>query len=81
MLNLVMLMLDGLIVGAIAVMLRPKNAPRELSRTLAISVLGALVGGIFGGLIGARAQVIAAIAGAVLLVGAWHGSRRRSAAA
>ena len=74
----------GLVAGAIARMLHPGRDPMNWIWTMILGLVGAIVGGWIGGLVGVNTNEglwswVAAVGGAVLLLGAYHALTARNA--
>lgn len=73
-----MLLVSGLIVGALGRLVLPGPDPMSISMTILVGVIGSLLGGLVAGLLFGRSEVpgfLFAIGGAALLV--WLMRRRR----
>ena len=85
MFNIIGLLVVGLIIGALARLLKPGRQRLSLLATLALGVVGALIGGIVASLLGTGdifelnvLGFVVAVVAAVLLVGAAEGMSGRS---
>ena len=80
------LIVVGLIIGALARLIKPGKQRMSILATLLLGVVGAFIGGIIGGLINDRTNIfelnvlgfILAVIAAVVLVGAYAGMAGRS---
>ena len=85
MFNLIGLLVVGLIIGALARLIKPGRQRLSVPATLALGVVGALIGGIVASLLGTGdifelnvLGFVVAVIAAVLLVGAAEGMSSRS---
>lgn len=85
MFNIIGLLVVGLVIGALARLLKPGRQRLSLFATLALGVVGALIGGIVASLLGTGdvfelnvLGFVVAVIAAVLLVGAAEGMSSRS---
>lgn len=85
MFNLIGLLVVGLVIGALARLLKPGRQRLSLLATLALGVVGALIGGIVASLLGTGdifelnvLGFIVAVIAAVLLIGAAEGMSNKS---
>ena len=85
MFNILGLLVVGLVIGALARLLKPGRQRLSLLATLALGVVGALIGGIVAGLMGTGdifelnvIGFVVAVIAAVLLVGAAEGMSSKS---
>jgi uncharacterized membrane protein YeaQ/YmgE (transglycosylase-associated protein family) len=75
----------GLIIGAIAKALVPGKDPGGIIVTTLLGIVGAMVAGVLGRALGiyhagdTGPGIIASIIGAVIVLGVYHGLRRRTA--
>jgi len=83
--NLIGLLIVGLIIGALARLIKPGRQRLSLLATLALGVVGALIGGIVASLLGTGdifelnvLGFVVAVIAAVLLVGAAEGMSSKS---
>jgi len=83
--NLIGLLVVGLIIGALARLIKPGRQRLSVPATLALGVVGALIGGIVASLLGTGdifelnvLGFVVAVIAAVLLVGAAEGMSSRS---
>ena len=85
MFNIIGLLVVGLIIGALARLIKPGRQRLSLLATLALGVVGALIGGVVASLLGTGdifelnvLGFIVAVVAAVLLVGAAEGMSGKS---
>ena len=85
MFNIIGLLVVGLIIGALARLLKPGRQRLSLLATLALGVVGALIGGIVASLLGTGdifelnvLGFIVAVIAAVMLIGAAEGMSSKS---
>lgn len=85
MFNIIGLLVVGLVIGALARLLKPGRQRLSLFATLALGVVGALIGGVVASLLGTGdvfelnvLGFVVAVIAAVLLVGAAEGMSSRS---
>ena len=78
------LIVVGLIIGALARLLKPGRQPMSIVMTMVLGVIGALIGGLIAGLLGTGdifelnvLGFILAVVAAFILVGIYAGSRAR----